>query len=557
MKRTLFGGLGLALSLSLASTPGGPNPALAQAVPAPACSTPAVPTSSGPVCGLALSNGGRTVNAYLGIPYAETTAGANRFRAPVPKAAQTAVRPTTAFGPICPQNAPAGITLAQSEDCLSVNVWTPGSAGASSGAARLPVLVFIHGGAFVTGSSADPFILDPSRSLYDGSRLAGGQNMVVVTFNYRLGALGFLAGVAGLKGNFGFLDQQLALEWVRDNIARFGGDPARVTLSGESAGAMSVGLHLLSAPRSAPLFRAALMESNPLGLPYKNLTEAARGGEYYLSATGCRVRLDQAGCLRAKPVADLLAAQKSPLLTLPVFEFGLYTLLTFSPVVDGEVIVTPPLTAAANGGLTKPTLLGTNANEGTLFLGPGTAKPIGALGYQTALVTLFGNERAATVLRGYPFIRGGDSRESLSRIANDYFFLCATRSLARAARAPAFVYDYTHVSSLPLWPAVTGCPGKSCHGDELPFVFGAVAGVPGFTPEEQRLSQALMDYWGRFVADGNPGTGDGSLPAWPAVAPGNENPLRLDTALSFGPPSDSRCGLWDGIGYGRQAIGTR
>ena len=225
-----------------------------------ACSTPAVATKSGPVCGTGRTVGPSSLAAFLGIPFAESTAGANRWMPPFPKAAWTEVRPATAFGPACPQNVFAPGGRPQSEDCLSLNVWRPAaSAGTSSAGTssdpKLPVMVFIYGGAFVIGSSGEP---NPDQPYLDGSSLVAKQKMVVVSLNYRLGPLGFLAGTAGLKGNFGFMDQQLALRWVRDNIAGFGGDSTRVTLSGQSAGAMSVGLHLLSSPSSMPLFRSAI-----------------------------------------------------------------------------------------------------------------------------------------------------------------------------------------------------------------------------------------------------------------------------------------------------------
>ena len=168
------------------------------------CQTDAVQTGSGAVCGVKSAD----TLAFLGIPYAESTAGDRRWTTSVPRKAWTGTYPATAFGKECPQNG-APRPLEQSEDCLSLNVWTP----AARGGARLPVLVFIHGGAFVIGSSGgDVQPSDPKQAIYDGAYLAQSQKMVVVTFNYRLGALGFLAGVAGLQGNYGLQDQQLALE---------------------------------------------------------------------------------------------------------------------------------------------------------------------------------------------------------------------------------------------------------------------------------------------------------------------------------------------------------
>ncbi len=507
-----------------------------------ACSTDPVRFSSGQVCGTKTAVAEREVSAFLGIPFAETTAGANRWKPPVPKAAWTGVKPATSYGQICPQNQNLEGTPESSEDCLSVNVWTPGAG------AKRPVLVFIHGGAFVIGSATDPAPQNPTQRLYDGSYIASSQDVVVVNFNYRLGALGFLAGVAGLNGNFGFMDQQLALEWVRDNIGAFGGDPSRVTISGESAGAMSVGLHLLSAPKSAPLFRAAIMQSNPLGLPYKNLSEAKRIGEMYLVASGCWFKLDQIGCLRAKSTAELLKAQTSPLLLVPTLEFGLYSLVTWAPVVDGTVITAPPIAAAVAGGITKPIIIGTNEREAAPFIA-GTRNPIKALGYQTALATLFGPDNTSQVLTAYPFDPNNDNRQRLSDVANDSFFVCPTRFLARNAKAPVYLYEFAHGPTLSLFPEIAACQGKACHGDELPFAFNTLSN-PAYTADERGLGETVTAYWGRFVRDQNPNA-DGSSPVWPAYSASDEQRLLFETSASVGASSNRQCGFWDALGYGR------
>ena len=212
-----------------------------------------------PVRGRAGRTTERPLYAYRGIPYAQPPVGALRWAAPQPLPAWTSPRSATAFGAICPQD---GTATGDSEDCLFLNVWTP-QAAVQRGK-RLPVMVFFHGGAFVYGAGSLP--------AYDGSYLAASGNVVVVTLNYRLGALGFLSvPELGLTGNYGILDQRLALRWVARNIRAFGGDPDKVTLFGQSAGAMSVGLHLFSIPDGRKLFRAAIMESNPLALPYPSL----------------------------------------------------------------------------------------------------------------------------------------------------------------------------------------------------------------------------------------------------------------------------------------------
>src|SRR5262245_19930359 len=222
-----------------------------------------VDAPAGKVCGLAIeapANTGRALYSYRGIPYALPPVAELRWAAPQPYPRWPDLRPATSSGAICPQD---GVTTGDSEDCLFLNIWTPRAAVKQH--KRLPVMVFIHGGYFVFGAGSLP--------IYDGSYLAASGNVVVVTLNYRLGSLGFLAvPELGLTGNYGILDQRMALQWVADNIAAFGGDPGKVTIFGESAGAMSVGLHLFSIPADRDRFRAAIMESNPLAIPYPSLS---------------------------------------------------------------------------------------------------------------------------------------------------------------------------------------------------------------------------------------------------------------------------------------------
>src|SRR5499426_3525064 len=220
-----------------------------------------VDAPAGKVCGLAIeapANTDRALYNYRGIPYALPPVADLRWAPPQPYPRWQQLRPATSFGAICPQD---GATD-DSEDCLFLNIWTPRAAVERK--QRLPVMVFIHGGYFVFGAGSLP--------VYDGSYLAASGNVVVVTLNYRLGSLGFLAvPELGLTGNYGIMDQREALQWVADNIAAFGGDPRRVALFGERAVAMSVGPHLFSIPADRGLFRSAIMESNPLALPYPSL----------------------------------------------------------------------------------------------------------------------------------------------------------------------------------------------------------------------------------------------------------------------------------------------
>ena len=269
-----------------------------------ACDTAVVRTTSGDVCGSLLNlppgpstPDGAEVMAYRGIPYAEPPVGALRFMPPVPKSSTAALIDATAFGPVCPQtgSVPAFFTPANGidEDCLTLNVWKPARRGAST---PLPVMLWIHGGEFIRHGSG--------QNGWDGRTLAARENVVVVSINYRLGALSFLYDSAdGIGGNLGLVDQQLAIKWVHDNIAEFGGDPDKVMLFGWSAGAASVAMHTLSIPSSrAPeaLFRAVLTQSAPISVALKDTREA--DDRTYLAAQADDFR--QAVCPGASAGAD-------------------------------------------------------------------------------------------------------------------------------------------------------------------------------------------------------------------------------------------------------------
>ena len=305
-----------------------------------ACKGPIAATPAGRLCGARETVDGTPVDAFLGIPFAAPTSGSHRFLPPRPAATWSGVRNATSFGPVCPQTGDQVTGLAVSEDCLSLNVWVPASVAASDtdpaarfeqalremraeqapnarGAAPssapgsggpLPVLVFVHGGGFVHGASSQR-LYPGGPALYDGARMAATQDIVVVTFNYRIGVLGFLAGAPGVTPNLGLLDQQLALRWVQRNIGAFGGDPARVTLAGESAGAMSAGLQFLSMPSSAGLFRAVILESDPFGLPYRTTEQARLSADLFLLRVGCKLTSDTLACLQRLPLKTILQAQ--------------------------------------------------------------------------------------------------------------------------------------------------------------------------------------------------------------------------------------------------------
>jgi acetylcholinesterase/cholinesterase len=456
---------------------------------------------------------------------------------PQPKAAFTENFQATQFGPICPQTTPA-YAATQSEDCLSINIWTPRTGVLSP---ALPVMVFIYGGAFLDGSSADP--------TYDGAYLSASQDVVVVTFNYRLGALGYLAGINGLTGNYGLLDQQLALRWVADNVEAFGGDRSQVMLFGQSAGAMSVGLHLLSVPSSADLFAAALMQSNPLGLPYKTLSQAPPLGRQFRRLLGCEGGGLQ--CMRGKTAAEIVAAQEDPSLVAQGLLLGFQGLLLWTPVVDGTLVTRQPI-AGISGGLPKPTLLGTVKDEGTVFVYAALLElmleTITEQEYEALIVVLFGAEHVNAVLAAYPPVSGNNA-PVLSQVGTDYMFFCASRHVAQAGGGPVYAYEFNQRSHFNVWPMFPACADQVCHSADMPYVFHTATNIgEQFLPDEDAVSLAMLAYWSGFARGNNPNSGGPSRPNWPAF-PGL-NYLVLDTPIGTVVDPPHNCALWDQVGYG-------
>ncbi len=505
------------------------------------CQTGIVATTSGQVCGKVTEAAGEQVHAFLGIPFGESTAGENRWQPPAPKTASTSIIHATTFSPGCPQapNPPYTPPNGTSEDCLTLNIWRRADL---PGRTPAPVMVWMHGGSFLSGGSSMP--------IYDGAYLAATEDVVVVTFNYRLGALGFMAGIHGLTGNYGLMDQQLAMTWVYDNIQNFEGDPAQITIFGESAGAMSVGLHTLSVPSSSGLYRAGIMESNPLGIPYKTVEEAATAAGLLESELGCAGEgLD---CLRSISADDIVKAQESAAIqSLSLLGLHLAGFLVWTPVIDGEFLIEDPTIAAQQGALRVPMILGTNHDEGALFVCD-IAKALGGtispLVYMGVLGLIFGSDNAASIISLYGIDPSGDNSENLSKIMSDYLFGCANRFVARQSLAPVYAYEFTE-TSINVWPDKPACEGKACHADELPFVFHTdrQLGIE-FTPEQAKLSDEMGGYWGGFAASLDPNE-SGNL-EWPLfTAEGLEYMIlktpELETAVNPIP----NCDFWDTIGY--------
>jgi para-nitrobenzyl esterase len=441
--------------------------------------------------------------AFLGIPYARPPVGARRFAAPEPPEPWSGVRRAAAFGPSALQGASIPDALAEgptSEDCLYLNVYTPGSDGA-----RRPVLVWIHGGAFIAGSAASP--------VYDGGRLAEAGDVVVVTFNYRLGAFGYLhlgdrGRTWGAADNAGLLDQLAALRWVQRNIAAFGGDPSTVTVFGESAGATSVCL-LLVAPAARGLFARAISQSGAATLRLPTREDGDRTVRLLLDELG--LAPDRAEALRNLPGEAIRKAQIAVERRSPSWP-GFFPIRaeTSLPAEPGEVLAHPDPDR-------PPLLIGANRDEFNLFAAGSVAtwsQPLSDEEAVQSLKRLLPRHSGAALERFLGAYRASrqslglrhDNRALLRAIQGDYRFRMASLWWADAYQVhqPAtYAYLFSYES-----PALRGALG-ACHALELPFVFGTLDApkqdrFAGSGPEAASLSRLMMTEWLAFARRGDP-----------------------------------------------------
>ncbi|ADY26692.1 Carboxylesterase [Deinococcus proteolyticus MRP] len=451
------------------------------------------------------------VKRWLGLPYAQPPVGERRWKAPQPLPRWDGERSATVAGAACPQfiSIPGvGQQSRGAEDCLTLNVYAPD--GAVQTAQPLPVMVWIHGGSYQTGAGYD----------YDPSVLAREQNVVVVSVNYRLGALGFLAAEAlndgGRVGNFGLLDQQLALNWVRGNIAAFGGDARNVTVFGESAGGMSI-CQQLAAPGARGLFDKAIIQSGPCTAPGITVprAEAVARSSRMIEALGCAV--NDADCLRALPAEQLARARPE----------GLGAgFVPFPPLHGDATLPRDPAEVFAAGNQQRvPVLIGSNLDEGTLFTAwAGDPHRDLSLGEYVGLNVVMNRGRALRVLGAYPVSAYGTRALAGAASVTDSVFACPTSDLARnlSAAAPVYAYEFRDRSAPSRLTPTAGIPRYGAfHAAELPSIFGTPVslGDPAqFTPQQAQLARTMRTYWANFARTGNPG-GSG-LPQWPVMQPG-------------------------------------
>jgi para-nitrobenzyl esterase len=470
-----------------------------------------VNTQQGKALGKTINNG--KVKAFLGLPYAAPPVGDLRWKAPRRPAKWTGRRDATKFGAHCAQGRVFDDMIFQddgpSEDCLYLNVYTPASAKANS---KLPVMFWIHGGGYAGGSASEP--------RHNGDFLPT-KGVVLVTINYRLGVFGFLATADlakeanGAAGNYGLLDMVSALQWVKANIKNFGGDPANVTIFGESAGSFAVST-LMASPLARGLFHKAIGESGGAfsdTLTVDPLDTREKKDGDWVAALGVN-SLEE---LRALPTQKILDAVKSR-------QGG------FPPVIDGKLLVEPvPDTYATGKQAHVPLIAGWNRDEGSFVAMRGTTVEQ----FKSMADGLF-KERASEFLQLYPAETDAQALRSDIDYTSDNFIAFGTWKWIEAHRKTGELPVYRYHLELPALPSKYHPGSFAFHSDDIEYVFGTLDTRPGWTvrPEDRKLSELMMSYWTNFAKTGDP-NGSG-LPAWPKYDK-DDSLIHLDSTITSGP----------------------
>lgn len=475
---------------------------------------------------------------FLGIPYARQPVGDLRWKEPRPAKSWQGVRGATSFGNRCVQTAswdPGYENPSHTEDCLDLNVYAPEGRHKPR-----PVMVWLHGGGLTAGAGED--IVPDTFARRTGT--------VVVAVNYRLGAMGFLADKGldseasdRVSGNYGLLDQQAALRWVRANIGSFGGDRQRVTIAGESAGGRSVCTQLAS-PTARGLFRAGIVQSGAYGdCAARERDEALTQGVAFAKKAGCPDPATALACLREKPAEEILAAQAG-------FDWG--------PVVGGDFLPVQPEEAYEDGSAARvPVLNGANSDEGTLFAYgqfDGQGKPLTEEQYPGALTRTYGAELGAKVLKRYPLSEHASPTHAYAAAQGDQMFACSALRMDRsfAGRGPVYAYEFADRTSPPF--ASIRDAGKTfdfgaTHVNEVQYLFKHFGLASPLDAEQRVLARQMVQYWGSFIHGGAPRAAGQPTALDQRTQPGQVLSLRTASAggneLSGTVGREHRCDLWD------------
>lgn len=491
--------------------------------------------------------------AFRGIPFAKPPVGDLRYADPVPAEPWEGTLQANEFGGSCIQPASTFGVAESTEDCLYLNVYSP------PGADKAPVMVWIHGGAFETGSGGESYT--PSGLLEHG--------VVVVSLNYRMGVLGFLShpDLEGPSGSFGIMDQQLALQWVQDNILNFGGDPDNVTIFGESAGGASVLAHI-SSPAAGDLFHKAIVQSGAYiaVAPQPTQAEIEKVGEDFFGDVGAGsfpgFGCETIECIRALSAEDILAAQGS-------------SGLSYAPTLRADILPLTVNAALASGQYNKvPMIAGSNLDEGRLFVAiaeltrmaeeiaqerPPTGAILTPADYPAEVADLVSTAAAGLIMDAYPLSDYDDNPSiALSAIATDLQFACPSLPqldlFATSSGYPVYAYEFTDQDA----PSIIGNNNSfdlgAAHAFEIQYIFGSRASrqARGMTDEGSLdLADAMTVYWARFASNGDPNNDDGTGVLWPSVQ-ADGNMLELDpegiTTLSVGDFADRhKCAFWSAL----------
>lgn len=513
--------------------------------PTPSCPSPeglpegSVATHTGPISGKLDGQ----IWSFLGVPFAAPPTGERRFAPPQdPECWGPQVKPTIAMPPACPQL--EGRQLVGDEDCLQLNVWTRQGYSPQD---KKPVMVFIHGGGNIVGASGNA--LPGGAVLADGANIVEAHDVIAITIQYRLGPLGFLTTQAlddaspdKRSGNYAHLDQIKALQWIKANVANFGGDPNNVMIFGESAGAINT-CTMLASPLARGLFHSALMQSGacvstPLDLAQSNSERA-------INETPCKGAQDQVACLRSLDVKTLIES-------IPV-DIGLLTTTTagdsfsFGPTLDNYVLTKPPLEAIASGQHNHvPFVIGSNADEmaseNIFRLNVETAQQYEATVRRYTESIKQG--ASAQVLAAYPVEDYPTPQDALIQVFTDATFTCTAQRIAQIAsenqQEPVYRYFFNRRAE------ATQGPRPASHGIELLYIFGTLNNIPLYRPaaEDTALSSLIMRSWVNLASQGDPSVTTPAL-SWQPYDPARQNTLVFDatSAQQDGVRAD-KCAMW-------------